>query len=136
MAGIPVSGPGALSKRTDKQPMRDLPNADYGEQAQYQAQQQGAPLAATPEVNFDSLVGSAASRVIPMGADSQHPEVPTTDGVDVGDGRGSEAMNMSSLDDANRARIQSYMPTLEYLANRPGSSTMARNIIRKLKAEL
>lgn len=42
-----VSGPGALSRRTDTggQPIRNLPDPDYGEATAYRDQQKGAPLA-------------------------------------------------------------------------------------------
>lgn len=42
-----VSGPGALSKRTDTggQPIRSLPDPEYGEATAYREQQKGAPLA-------------------------------------------------------------------------------------------
>lgn len=41
-----VSGPGAYSQRTDTggQPIRDLPNPEYGEATQYREMQKGAPL--------------------------------------------------------------------------------------------
>lgn len=50
-APAPVSGPGALSKRTDSGPaqkIRELPNAQYGEAAEFRTLQQDAPLAQTP----------------------------------------------------------------------------------------
>lgn len=50
-APAPVSGPGALSKRTDSGPaqkIRELPDAQYGEAATFRELQQDAPLAQTP----------------------------------------------------------------------------------------
>lgn len=70
----PVSGPGALSGRTDggpggKQAMRDLPNAKYGENAEFRADESGAPMAAAP-----SLPAPGGAPTSPPGApDSGHP---------------------------------------------------------------
>lgn len=45
-----VSGPNQLSKRTDTgQPVRSLPDAKYGENRDFIAQQQSAPLAKGPD---------------------------------------------------------------------------------------
>lgn len=48
----PVSGPAQLSQRTDGGPgqaVRALPDAKYGENAAFVSQEQGAPLASSPE---------------------------------------------------------------------------------------
>lgn len=133
----PVSGPGPMSQRTDMtQKMRDLPDADYGEQAAYSELQGSAPIAASGGMDFNSIFGNAADRVVPIGAESQWPEVPVTDGAAMGPGRGMEALNIPNQDEDTRARLSSYLPVLEYLANRPGSSSAARNLVRRIKSEI
>ena len=58
----PVSGPGALSKRTDgpqgggSQPVRVPTGGTYGQGQQLQQLQQGAPLAASPGGDRKSVV--------------------------------------------------------------------------------
>lgn len=46
----PVSGPGKFSGRTDGQTARALPDAGYGEQAEFQEMQGGAPMSDTSGV--------------------------------------------------------------------------------------
>lgn len=101
----PVSGPGALSARTDggpggKQPMRDLPNAKYGENAEFRADESGAPMAAAPSLpapgGAPTSSPGAADFQHPMGAppppltgDSLNPSEPVTAGVPAGPGPSS-----------------------------------------------
>jgi hypothetical protein len=138
--GTPVSGPGEFSKRTDKavgEANRNLPNADYGEQAAYQEQLQGAQMAQSQDVtgmNFNDLFGNAAQNVTPLNAESTQPNTPVTDGADAGPGAGSDVLS-SSQSIAN-TYMASYLPVLEYLASRPGSSDSARNLVRVLKSKL
>jgi len=81
----PVSGPGALSQRTDGgpgQPVRTLPNAGYGESKAFVDQQQGAPLAQAPGL----------PPVVPLDAPSNRPDEPVTTGAPLGPGAGPEAL--------------------------------------------
>ena len=86
-----VSGPGALSQRTDggpgssTQPIRRIPGVAYGEQSALSAQQAAAPL---PAQNGPSLGGQ-----IPTGpmrpdvfAGTERPNEPVTEGVPIGMG--------------------------------------------------
>lgn len=134
--GTPVAGPGQFSERTDKAvgaANRSLPNAEYGEQAAYQEQQQGAPMAEDVSgMNFNDLFGNAAGNVTPLDADTTMPDVPVTDGADAGPGAGSEAL--SSTQQVSNSYMASYMPALEFMANQPGSSDSARNLVRQLKS--
>ena len=86
----PVSGPGALSKRTDggategmTQPQQDYTGFNYGENGALAAQQSGASLAGTniPGFNFT-----------PLSAPTERPDEPVTAGIDIGPGGGSELM--------------------------------------------
>lgn len=134
-----VAGPGQFSKRTDKavgEANRNLPDAGYGEQAAYQEAQQGMqtqPGAQAPD--FASMFGNPASRVIPLDAESAWPDTPVTDGVDVGPGRGSEALSGSANQEQSNMTLKAYLPALEFMANQPASSDAARNLVRMLKAQ-
>lgn len=97
----PVSGPGAMSRRTDGGPvqkLRDLPDAQYGEAKTFRELQQAAPLEQTPAPGMDSAVpaGGAAvppsSRVVPFDAPSMRPDEPVTTGAALGPGPGPEVM--------------------------------------------
>lgn len=134
----PVSGPGQFSKRTDKAvgaANRQLPDAEYGEQAQYQEQLSGAPMATdVTGMNFNDLFGNAGANVVGLDAESAMPEVPVTDGADAGPGAGSEVLSSTQQTASNY--MAAYLPVLEFMANQPGSSDSARNMVRMLKASL
>lgn len=105
----PVSGPGALSARTDgNQPMVDLPDAGYGQQAQWQSIMQGAPLSnagiPSPGPTQTQMAQSAqqaagqqaaqaatipAAQPVPLTAPTQRPDEPVTAGAPLGPGPGA-----------------------------------------------
>lgn len=89
----PVSGPGALSQRTDggavdgmTQPQQRYSGFGYGENLALEEQQSGAPMAgtATPA----DLMGD----ITPLSAPTQRPNEPLTSGINRGEGPGTEAM--------------------------------------------
>jgi len=86
----PVSGPGALSKRTDggaidgmTQPQQDYTGFAYGENKELADQQSGARLAGDPFPMAD---------ITPLSAPTQRPNEPITAGINFGPGPGTEAM--------------------------------------------
>jgi hypothetical protein len=131
------SGPGAFSQRTDKQPIQELPNAQYGENKDYQDIQSGAPMAAdagTIAGAFNSQFGNPAQNVVGLGEATQQPNTPVTDGAASGPGAGPEALNIQPSQDDKR--LNSYLVALEFMANMPGSSDSARNLVRQMKSQL
>lgn len=132
----PVSGPGQFSERTDKAVSaanRQLPNADYGEQAAFQEQLQGAPLGA-PEAMFSAMFGNPAADVVGLGEPTTLPDVPITDGADAGAGAPMSALSSSQPDTAGIDA--SYLRALEYIANQPGTSDAARIAFMNMKYSL
>ena len=103
-----VSGPGALSQRTDgKQPIMALDKAKYGEQAQFQGIEAGAaipqqagmpPAPATPVDQGPPPTG--------LGEPTQNPNEPVTAGAADGPGPGTAALNLPPCDDAQKLRQQ------------------------------
>jgi hypothetical protein len=82
----PVSGPGALSQRTDGNPTQGakyMPGMPYGENTM--AQQTAAPMAGKAEP-------VSMPMPTPLMAPTMRPNEPITSGVDIGDGPGSEAL--------------------------------------------
>lgn len=136
-----ASGPGRLSQRTDgRQPVRDLPDAKYGEQQAFQEAQQGAPMA-------ESAGGLAAqggaptlpdlSSIVPMDAASQMPEQPITAGLPMGEGPGSDmAPQAPTVTPEQADRLRSYIPTLILLASRDDAGPATKQFVRQLRAEL
>lgn len=136
----PVSGPGALSQRTDgKQPLARIPNAGYGEQKAYQEQQQGAPLA---ESNPAAAAGQAGPNinVVPFGDATQMPATPVTDGADAGAGMGLAGLGLDSPEAAASREDNRYaatmLPVLEWYGNQPFASPGIRQLVRRIKGSL
>lgn len=133
----PISGPGQFSKRTDKavgEANRSLPNADYGEQAQYQEQLQGAPMATSGGApDFSAMFGDVGANVTGLGEDTTMPDVPVTDGADAGPGAGSEVLG-TPQGQAQMDRLKAYLPALQYMAD-TGNSDAARNLVRQIQAQ-
>jgi hypothetical protein len=87
----PVSGPGALSERTDggaidgmTQPQQQYTGMPYGQNKAVNEQQAGASMAGNP-FPFSDLT--------PLSAPTTRPEEPITHGIDIGPGGGSEVLN-------------------------------------------
>lgn len=119
-SGAPLSPPGALSQRTDKQPAMQLPDAGYGEQAAFQEIQQGAPMAgmAPPPDMF---------------APTERPDVPLYDGAAYGPGAGPEALPTSTSFDSDNAMIAKYLPQFEQMAAQEGTPDSFRQFVRYLR---
>jgi hypothetical protein len=107
----PVSGPGALSQRTDggpSQPATYISGLPYGEgQATYD-QQTAAPMSSAQE---------PMAEITPLMAPTSRPNEPITSGVNTGAGPGSEVMmdrpgETGSLTDTLRQLIR-FDPTGE-----------------------
>lgn len=130
----PVSGPGKLSQRTDGRPgdrqaMRDLPNAKYGEQAANREIQGGAPMAQGADPR---------AAIVPLGAPTQRPDEPVTAGNPLGEGPGPEAMGIDtrSLEQQDANALTGLLPLLEFMANQPGAAPSSRVLVRQIRANL
>lgn len=139
----PVSGPGALSKRTDgpqgggSQPVRVPTGGAYGDATQLRQAEQGAPMGAsgggdTPAPGL--LAGLSIPTGPAFGAPSQQAGVPVTDGAASGPGAGPEALGIPTQQDDDLRGLLAYLPVFEHMANIPGSSAAARNMVRQLKS--
>lgn len=83
----PVSGPGALSRRTDggpgsKQAIKEIRTGKYGESKAVNEMQAAAPMAGSP-------APSVQPKVSPLFAKTQRPSEPVTDGMPFGPGKNS-----------------------------------------------
>ena len=85
----PVSGPGALSQRTDgggTQPATYVPGLPYGQGQETYSNQVAAPMAGNPIPKMEMPT--------PLSAPTTRPSEPITAGIDRGAGPGSEAMGV------------------------------------------
>lgn len=114
----PVSGPGALSQRTDGgQPQRDLPDARYGEGTDYRQQQQGAPLAKAetpspapmPMSGPSSSPSAPALNPTPLSAPSSRPDEPVTSGSPLGAGPGPAQNSINMQPGSMRETLAPYI---------------------------
>jgi hypothetical protein len=134
----PVSGPGALSKRTDGgpggQPVRAPSGGAYGDRQALEQMQQAAPLSATPGGDVGAPEAAPVdANVIGFDQPSQQPDTPVTAGAVLGAGPGPEALGLPNQSDEDMRRLIAYLPVFEHMANQPGSSKSARNLVRQLK---
>lgn len=134
----PVSGPGALSRRTDggpaKQPLRELPNAEYGEAGEFRELQKGAPLpSASPAPKPPAFTAPSGPPVVPLNAPSQRQGEPVTAGANAGMGPGQEALGIPDPMGVEIEAMRSRLPALELLAGHPGTSQAVRNYVRRLR---
>lgn len=139
----PVSGPGSLSRRTDGGPAQKLsrlPDAKYGEQATYQADQRGAALSQTPTPQIPApnpLENPAAANVVPFDAPTQRPNEPVTSGASMGAGPGIEALGIQpqQIIAKDAQRINQYLPILEAAANQGDALPGSRMFVNLVKSQ-
>ena len=142
-----VSGPGALSKRTDGGPaqaLRDLPDAKYGENSQFQSLQQGASLSASPSpqgqggpVDIQSLPPNpAAGQVTPLSAPTARPDEPVTSGAAIGPGPGPSAIGPTPMqvEAQTVSKVSQSMAYFEMLANMSNADPSTRLFVNLLGA--
>ena len=137
----PVSGPGALSQRTDGGPSQ-APMYMPGMKAlgstgrEQMAQQAGAALYKAPTAGMTSNVERNLPPVTPLTADTEFPEQPITDGTPAFGGMGPEALNIPKQEDTDvdKQRLMSYLPALESAANMPNASVAFKNYVRLVRS--
>ena len=93
----PVSGPGALSKRTDGGPStqgaRYMRGGSYGEGQEMMGLQQGAPMAAQPKPGSPAPRNIAPVPITPLMAPTERPDEPLTTGNPLGAGPGMDILS-------------------------------------------
>lgn len=139
----PVSGPGKLSKRTDGGPQarRQLPDAQYGEQAAFQDAQASAPMAGDSQAPAPGqAAGPPPVEVVPFGAPSMRPDEPVTAGVDIGAGPGSASLGFPDpnerINQQDMEQMKAMLPYLEWMASLPNAAPSTRAVVRRIKGML
>jgi hypothetical protein len=98
----PVSGPGALSRRTDGQGARYIAGGEYGEGQEMMDLQTSAPMSKAPAAprprTGRQVVSEEMTPPTPLFAPTERPDEPITAGAPFGPGPGPTARTpMSSL---------------------------------------
>lgn len=129
----PVSGPGALSQRTDGGPTNPgemvASSGAYGDRKDMQAIQSGAQMM-PDRSSLPGLMDPTA-----------RPEEPVTAGAPLGAGIGPQAAGISSgapnvIDENTRQRLLAALPTLAWLASQPKASEQTRQFFRQVRGDL
>lgn len=127
-----VSGPGALSQRTDGRPnVADLSNAAYGENKAFRDIETSAPMGAPGPAGG----GGGAPVQLPtgLGEPTSLPGQPVTHGADAGLGPGSDSLGIPDSSDEVadlRARYGPILPVLIRMADSPQASQQLRDQVR------
>lgn len=135
MSMMQPSGPGKFAKRTDRQGAKRLPNAAYGEQKEFQAQQMSAPMARS---NNAPQAANPMASVIPFTAPTRRPDEPVTAGVDAGPGPGSEILGLKGPADTqleDLSKLAKYMPLMMQYADSPQSSGTMKAFLKYLRSQ-
>lgn len=126
----PVSGPGALSRRTDggatSQPVMVAPGGEYGSRQEMESIQSGANMAQAP----------ATPRPPALTDPTAYPDEPITAGAALGPGMGPQAAGIKSDYDITNDKLRPLVHSLEIIANLPQSNPETRAYVRALKARL
>lgn len=98
----PVSGPGALSQRTDggamdgmTQPMQQYTGFGYGDNKELNEQQAGAPMAGMP----------STPNIIGLDAPTMFPDEPLSAGADYGPGPGMDLSGIRGIQPPDPASV-------------------------------
>jgi hypothetical protein len=135
----PVSGPGAMSKRTDgKQGARYVSGLPYGEGQDFYDLQTSAPMAGggtTAQAPQGSGASGNVSPVVPFNAPTQYPNEPVTAGADIGAGPGMSALPPTQTPDQLRT-LRAALPILLKFADDPSVSDTTRTAIQYLRGAI
>lgn len=143
----PVSGPGALSRRTDggpaskKQPIQKLPDAGYGEQKEFRGIQQGAPMPKMPApvAAAPSAPPGGSPTAVPLDAPSQRSNEPVTAGANAGAGLDQLGIGIAEPNVAAQdiAYMMRYLPVLQFIVDsNPEAHTSTRALVRFLRSQV
>lgn len=132
----PVSGPGALSRRTDGQGARYMAGGEYGEGQEMMDLQTSAPMSKAPAAPRPSRSRGAGQivqeemRPTPLFAPTERPEEPLTAGAPFGPGPGPRQQPPAA---AMNETIRRYLPVLEAATQWPDTPENFKALVRYLQ---
>lgn len=133
----PVSGPGALSRRTDGQGARYMAGGEYGEGQEMMDLQTSAPMSDSqprprPRGGSRGVAMEAGTMPTPLFAPSDRPDEPITAGAPFGPGAGpAEGLEMAKPVN-NLEVVTKYLPVLRKVATYDGAPERFRALVRYL----
>lgn len=135
MSMMQPSGPGKFAKRTDRQGAKQLPDAAYGEQKDFQDIQAGAPMS---RAAANAAPRNPMADIIPLNAPTRRPDEPVTAGVDAGPGPGREILGLKTPVDVtlqDLSKLSKYMPLMMQYADSPQSTGTMKAFVRYLRSQ-
>lgn len=138
----PVSGPGAMSRRTDSQPVRNPGGMAYGDNADFADLQSSAPMAESraPQTQGQrAATQPGAPLPTPLGAPTERPDEPVTEGNPMGPGAGPGVLSVPATGDreaaidADRQMIAAHLPSLMRMAQQENAPEGFRMFVRHLR---
>jgi len=141
----------AYGQRTDLQGATKLPitaasGQQYGARTAQEDAQRSVPMGSPPVPRPAATPPAGAPEGVPAAgglgdlfAPTARPGEPVTAGADAGAGPGMAALGPSPQDMERQEDLKAlaaYMPVLEYMASRPGTSASTRNFVRRLKGAI
>lgn len=130
----PVSGPGAMSKRTDRgQPIRDPGGLPYGDNQELRTVQGAAPMARTqgPPPPADIPLAEMSPN---MHDPTNYPNRSVFTGMPFGPGAGPEALGGQEPAAMTRSKLNTMLPTLLRAAESPDVSPEFRRIVSLIRS--
>lgn len=92
---------------------------------------------ATPKIRQGSAAASGAPSLTPLGAPTERPDEPVTEGNPLGPGAGPEALIAKPMRQQSRQEIQTlrekYLPSLEAMANSADAPPSFVRFVRYLR---
>lgn len=138
-----VSGPGKFSARTDgqpgTQPIRDLPDAGYGEQSTFRDMQAGAPMADSQGIPAGPppTAPGGGPGPVPLAEPTMAPDEPVTTGIVEGPGPGPEVLgDPMQVPAADVAKMQQWLPLLQPHARRAEASDSFKSLVRFIENQV
>lgn len=134
----PVSGPGALSRRTDSQPVRNPGGLPYGDNQELATVQAQAPMAKASPVTATAPQRGGMLELPTAGlfAPTQYADEPVTSGAPVGAGAGPEVLASGGATGPTRTKLMASLPILMRAAEQPDASPELRAMVRYLRSKL
>lgn len=135
----PVSGPGAMSRRTDGQTPRSPGGMPYGENSDFLDLQSSAPMAESraPQTQGQrATTQPGASLPTPFTAPTERPDEPLTEGNPLGPGAGPGVLTNPSFEAVTSRDMQNlkqYLPDLEVALTFRNAPDSFRSLVNYLR---
>jgi hypothetical protein len=120
-----------------------MTGGEYGDNQAMMELQTSAAMNASPTMPLSPSQGRSQTppsgqKLTQLDAPTERPGEPLTTGINMGDGAGSEVMyaNDQTLNQEDRKRMLTALPTLSILAETPSASNAFRNYVRYLRSVL